>query len=253
MADDWEDDDWASAPVVAPAARVVGGGAAVAVSAPDDWEEEDSVPEPEPVEAAAAPKPSAPMKQSKRLAVALKEKESAMQAAAVERAMRREEELAAMDEASRKLEMQKIVEASDLDNARDLFMGADKPASTASAVPRAGDNLDTLEPTTDAELARYAKILTDKCRKFNKDSRRTARYMVFVKEVVRGLTADLDADDAKEIATHMSTISNVKLEEVKKARGGKKKPSKKANVRVALDQDDDMRSASYVDEYDEFM
>lgn len=245
MADDWEDDDWESAQTPA----VAGGGK---TAAPDDWDDEDSVPVPAAAEAAAAPKPSAPMKQSKRLALALKEKEAAEQAAAVERAIRREKELAAMDESARKMEMQKIVEESDLDNTRELFMGGEKSAGAAFGPP-VGDTLHSLDPKTDAELARYANLLVEKCRKFNKDPRRTARYMVFVKEVVRGLTADLDADDAKEIATHMSTISNVKLEEVKKARGGKKKTSKKANIRVALDQEDDMRNGSYADEYDEFM
>lgn len=246
MADDWEEDDWESAPV--PAAP----GGKPATAAPDDWEDEDTVPEAAPADVAAAPKPSAPMKQSKRLALALKEKEAAAQKVASERAMRREQELQAMDEAQRKLEMQKIVEEADLDNARDLFMGGGS-AAQKKVTPSEGDTLHSLHPSTDAELARYAKLLTDKCRKFNKDPRRTARYMVFVKEVVRGLTVDLDAEDAKEISTHMNTISNVKLEEVKKARGGKKKASKKANIRVALDHDDDMRDASYADEYDEFM
>jgi translation initiation factor 3 subunit J len=248
MADDWEEDDWEAAPAPAPSAS----GAAAALA--EDWEDEDSAPVAAAAEVAAAPKPSAPMKQSKRLAQALKEKEAAVQAAATERAMRREVELAAMDDAARKLEMQRIVEEADLDNARELFMGRDKPPVGAAADAPAGDNLDTLNPPTDAELARYAIMLTDKCRKFNRDPRRTARYMVFVKEVVRGLTADLDAEDAKDVATHMSTISNVKLEEVKKARGGKRKAPKRAAVRVALDQDDDMQGSSYADnEYDEFM
>lgn len=245
MADDWEEDDWESAPVPAPGAAGDG--------APDDWEDEDAAPESAPSVAAAAPKPSAPMKQSKRIALALKEKERAEQAAATERALKREAEMAAMDENSRKMAMQKIVEESDLENARDLFMGGGETNSrSTSGGP--GDNLHSMTPATPEELAKYAAMLTDKCRKFNKDKRRTARYMVFVKDVMRGLCVDLDAEDAKELATHMSTISNVKLEESKKARGGgKKKPSKKANVRVGFDRADDIRDDYADDGMDDFL
>lgn len=245
MAEDWEDDDWESTPAPAPTAANA--------SAPDDWEDEDVEPAVAPALAAAAPKPSAPMKQSKRIALALKEKERAEQAATVERALKREAEMSAMDEASRKMAIQKIVEESDLENTRDLFMGGGE--SKSRMLPgEDGETLHTMNPTTPEELAKYASMLTEKCRKFNKDKRRTARYMVFVKEVVRGLCVDLDAEDAKELAMHMSTISNVKLEESKKARGGgKKKTSKKANVRVGLDRADDIRDDYANDGLDDFL
>jgi Translation initiation factor eIF3 subunit len=72
----------------------------------------------------------------------------------------------------------------------------------------------------------------------------------FVKEVMRGLTVDLGPDDAKDLAAHMNIISNLKLEEYKKAKGGaKKKVSKKTAVRVDRN-DTDMLDSSYRDGYD---
>jgi translation initiation factor 3 subunit J len=253
MGDDWEDDDWEAAPaapVTAPAAAVARGGAVsgiTAASVPDEWDDEDAGVEDEPSSISAAPRPPAPMKQAKRLAQALKEKEALELEAARARAIAREKNLAEMGEAARKLEMQKLVEEADLDNARDLF-GSGGGAGAAADVP-AGDNLDTMNPKSEEELAKYATMLTDKCRKFNSDLRRTARYVTFVKEVMRGLTVDLGPDDAKELATNMNTLSNLKLEEYKKAKGGaKKKVSKKAAVRV--DRGDDMLDSSYRDEFD---
>jgi translation initiation factor 3 subunit J len=241
MADDWAEDDWESAP--APAA--LGGGAAL-----DDWEDEDIGPAAEPADEAAAPKPSAPMKPSKAKALALKEKENAELALVRERALAREKRLAEMDDSARKLEMQRLVEESDLEHAKDLFMGGeDRKAPHAPA----GDNLHTFSPITDADLAKYAGMIAEKCATFNKDKRRTARYMVFVKEVVRGLTDDLNADDAKELATHMSTISNLKLEESKKARGGKKKVPKRTAIRVERDDDDNLEASYDAGGYDDFM
>lgn len=245
MADDWEDEKWETAPAVLPTPSR----SQRENDVPDDWDDEDADDSEEPVVAAAAPKPPALMKSSKRIANALKEKEAAQREAARERAMQREKELAEMDEASRKLEMQKIVEEADLDNARDLFMGTNA-GGDSSRLPPAGDTLDTMMPKTEQDLSEYASMLTEKCRKFNLDPRRATRYVVFVKDVMRGLTMDLGADDAKEIATYMNTISNVKLEEFKKAKGGaKKKTSKKATVRV--DRADSDMYGSYHDELDD--
>lgn len=241
MADDWEDDDWESMPA-APSAVA---GSQHDDEVPGDWDDEDAEVENEPISTAAAPKPSAPMKASKRIANALKEKEAAETAAARERAIQREKQLAEMDTTARKLEMQKIVEEADLDNARNLFMGQNSGADKFDA-PLAEKTLDSMQPKTDQDFMEYASLFTDKCRKFNSDPRRTSRYLLFVKEVMRGLTADLGVDDAKEIATHMNTISNMKLEEFKKAKGGaKKKSSKKAAVKVDRAQDDMYESYSH--------
>jgi translation initiation factor 3 subunit J len=255
MGDDWEDDDWhASAPALPASApgAVRGGGAVAAVveaAAPDDWEDEDAGVQEEPAAAAAAPRAPAPMKQAKRLAQALKEKEALELEAARARAIAREKKLAEMDDAAKKLEMQRIVEEADLDNARDLF-GADDTTTGAPAGMPVGENLVTMHPKTEEELAKYAAMFTEKCCKFNADLRRTARYVFFVKEVMRGLTADLGPDDAKDLAAHMNIISNLKLEEYKKAKGGaKKKVSKKTAVRVDRN-DTDMLDSSYRDGYD---
>lgn len=244
MADDWEDDDWESAPTPALSKPPT--------EAPNDWEDEDAEPEQAPVQVAAAPKAPAPMKQSKRIALALKKKEEAEREEAIQRLQAREKRLAEMDAASRKLEMQKLVEEADLDNARNLFMdNGSRSSLSKDHIPPDLENLHTMNPSTDEELTRYAKMLTEKCQKFNKDPRRTARYMVFVKDVFRGLSADLGPDDVKELATHMNTISNVRRDEYKKSKGQKKKPPKKTTaVRVDVD---DLADTTYADEYDDFM
>lgn len=233
MSGNWDDEDeWEAEGSAAPAkvAPVAGGTGA--------WDDEDESGGEEDV---AAAKPSAPMKPSKARALALKQKEAEEAERERQRVLARDRELAALSDFERKARIQEIVEESDMDNARDLFMEGGK----AGVVVPQGDTVDTFKPVTDADYTKYAGMVGDKCCALNDNPRRTMRYVAFVKDLMRAVTKDLGPDDVKDLASHMGVISNEKRDEFKKSKGFKKKTSKKTTLRV--DRAGDMRDDSFAD------
>lgn len=235
----WDDEDW-DAPGVPPPLPVGGG-------REGNWDDEDAS-EDEP-EAEVLKKPSAPMKPSKALKLALKAKEVEEQRLETERLLEMERKLNAMSAVERKMEEQRIVEEADLDNARDLFM--DGKAGKSDMVPPAEPTLDDFKPVTDDDYKKFATMIGNRCADLNSNPKRTLRYVTFVKDVMRALTKDLGPDDTKDLSTFMGVLSNEKREEFKKSKGIKKKNNKKANVKV--DRADDMREDAYDDFADDFM
>lgn len=237
----WDDDDWEDTPApLAPAGHPITGGAGLG-----DWDDEDAESEPEaPVKIAPAP-----MKPSKARAKALKEKEDEERQKEIARVLAREKEMEEMSSVERKMREQQIVEAADLENAKDLFMGGS--GEQGSKVPTGEPTLDTFQPSTDAEYSKFAKMISERCCKLNTNPRRTGRYVDFIKEILRGVTKDLGPEDTKDLSTFVGLISNEKRDEQKKSRGIKKKTNKKTHVRV--DRADDMRETTYDDFADDFM
>lgn len=236
----WDDEDWEAPSAAAPLPITVGGG-------PEGtWDDEDVSEE---GEEEVLKKPSAPMKPSKALKLALKAKEAEEQRLETERLLERERNLSAMSAIERKMEEQRIIEEADLENARDLFM--DGKAGRGDSAPPAEPTLDNFKPVTDEDFKKFATMIGDRCAELNSNPRRTLRYVTFVKDVIRGLTKDLGPDDAKDLSTFMGLLSNEKRDEFKKSKGIKKKASKKAHVRV--DRADDMRENDYDDFADDFM
>lgn len=237
---DWEDDDWDSG---APAKSVLPPTVAPVL---DSWEDEDASEEEEAPEK-KAPEP-APMRPAKARALALKERERKENERLREKALAREKELDELSAAERKMRMQKIVEEADLDNARDLFVGS---AADADGFIDEAPTLENFTPKTEEEFKKYADMLGTKCRSFNTNPKRTLRYVTFVKDVIRELSKELGADDAKDLSTFVGLLSNEKREAFKKSKGHKKKSaSKKAHVKV--DKASDIRDDDY-DDFDGFM
>lgn len=226
----WDDEDWDDSQVVA-------GGESLG-----DWDDEDAEEEPEP----ELKKPSAPMKPKKALERMLKEKEEEEKKREVERILAREKELAEMPETERKRHQQQLVEDADLETARDIFSGV-----ALSDVPTSEPTLDTFTPVTDADYAKFAQMIGERCVKLNDNPRKTGRYVDFIKDVLRIVTRDLGPDDAKDLSTFTGLLSNEKRDEFKRSKGVKKKTNKKASVRV--DRADDVRDNGFDDLADEFM
>lgn len=236
----WDDEDWETDPAPGPAPVLpVGGGAGLG-----NWDDEDASEEEEVV----LKKPSAPMKPSKARALALKKKEEEEQRQEAERALAREKELQELSAMERKMREQQIVEASDLENAKDLFMDGD---AKAAMKPPAEPTLDTFKPVSDEDYKKFATMVGDRCGELNDNPKKTLRYVNFVKDVIRGLTKDLGPDDAKDLAAFTGLISNEKRDEFKKSKGFKKKTNKKTHVRV--DREGDMRNNDFDDFADDFM
>lgn len=226
----WDDEDWDDSQVVAGSEPL------------GNWDDEDAEEEPEP----DYKKISAPMKPKKALDRALKEKEEEERQREVERILAREKAVAEMSATERKRHQQQLVEDADLETARDIFSGV-----VLSDTPTTDPTLDTFEPVTDADYAKFAEMVGERCAKLNDNVRKTGRYVEFIKTAMRIMTRDLGPDDAKDLSTFMGLLSNEKRDEFKRSKGVKKKTNKKVSVRV--DRADDVRDNGFDDLADDFM
>lgn len=235
----WDDEEWDD-----------GGEASTAVpglpvgGVLGDWDDEDASEEEQQPTQKIAP---APMKPKKALEKVLKAREEEERNREMERIMAREKEMSELNIAERKRREQEIVEAADLENAKDLFGVADGGAMAPPAEP----TLETFKPETDADFEKFAKMLGDRCTPFNDNPRKTGRYVQFVKSLMRHLIKDLGPDDTKDLAAFMGVLGNEKRDEFKKQKGFKKKANKKTHVKV--DRAADMRDNTYDDFADDFM
>lgn len=241
----WDDDEWDADPSpAAPAAPPPASTFQLASDALGNWDDEDqSEDEPVPLK-----KPSAPMKPSKLRAKALKEKEEQQRQREVHRILARQKELDEMDAVQRKMRQQQIVEEADMENTKELFMVAEPSDRMA---PPSQPTLDDFKPVTDADFSKFARMMGERCAALNDNPRRTARFMDFVKQMLRVALSDLGSDDTKDLSTFVGVLSNEKREEFKRSKGIKKKSNKKSNVRV--EKMNDMRDDVYDDYGDDFM
>lgn len=238
----WDDGDWDAPAAAAPKAALPSHGVAAS------WEDEDVSDGEDATVAAAAPKASAPMKPAKARALAIKKREQEEMARAKAKRDAREAELEAMSAIERKMEQQRLVEEGDMEHTADLF-----GKEAVAAGKEFGDvkqTIDNFTPTTENEFSKFAEMVGEKCRKLNTNPRRTTQYVNLVKDIMRQLTADLGADDVKDLSTHMGLLSNEKREAFKKSKGHKKKAaSKKSHVKVDRAMDD-MGNGRY-DDFDD--
>lgn len=239
----WDDEDWEETPVPSSASAL----STAVGNELGNWDDEDASEE---EEEQVYKKPSAPMKPSKQRALALKEKEEMERKKEVERILEREKQLAEMSAVERKMHQQHLVEESDLQNARDLFMDGGGGADDGM-LPPAEPTLETFKPVTDADYQKFAAMVGEKCTQLNNTPKRTLRYVNFVKDLMRVLVKDLGPDDTKDLATFMGILSNEKRDEFKKSKGFKKKTSKKTHVR--MDRPADVREDNFKDFADDFM
>lgn len=236
-----EENEWDDGSAAAPAPIPV-----ASTSTVRNWYDED-VSEEE-VEVVVKKTPAL-MKPSKARALALKAKEEAENQRQAERMLAREREMAELSIAKKKEMQQQMVEESDFQNTQDLFMGGAGKGAKVS-VPEE-DTIEGFKPKTDGDFKKLAGMVTDRCCLLNDNPRKTLRYINFTKDVMRGLCKDLGPDDAKDLSMFMGLLSNEKRDEFKKAKGIKKKTSKKVHVRV--DRAADMRDDDFNDFADDFM
>lgn len=237
--DDWDADDFAP-PVV---------GAAV----PQTWsDEEEEVKKDEPPAAAAAsaaPKPAVEQplrpKQLAKAKLAEREaKERQMQearakaaAAAAKSAVAFGDDRGLLDGArgasqepeedalAEKLRLRKLQEDADFENAQGLF---DMSRPKKAAVPS--------DATLDAFVARTAddgEQLADRMAQKLLQFENTPFYVAMLKSLVKHASANLSADDVKELSTSVQVLANDKLKAERERQKGKKKPtaaSKKASL-----------------------
>lgn len=138
---------------------------------------------------------------------------------------------AKMSKPERKMENQRLVEESDLFNAKNILASDGIPGHNNKPPP--APTFENFKPVTDEDFDKLTAMIGTVLRRRNKDRRRTLRYLTFLKSLVREVTRDLNADDTKDISTFAFDISNEKLAASRKAKGSKsKKTPKKGFVKV---------------------
>mmetsp|Transcript_8822 Transcript_8822/g.23153 ORF Transcript_8822/g.23153 Transcript_8822/m.23153 type:complete len:249 (-) Transcript_8822:706-1452(-) len=246
---DWDDDDF-KVPVLPGAVKA-------------NWDDEDAESEQEP-EPKAAPRAAtegaanAAEKKTKKSALEEKIREREEREAAKRRALTAEksaggeQDLEGLDPIERKLRLQKMVEESDLQNTKELFM--DGSASEEGANDDDTATLDSLKLRNAKDDELLAKLLAEKIKPVF-HPKRSERYVELLKGVLRACTEELDVDDVKELATTVNVISNDKLKKKQAAQGKKKKNTSKRSVRVEQDDFDSAQPARGVlgADYDDFM
>ena len=200
------------------------------------WDDEDAEEEPDPELAKAAPKPAAPMKASKVKELAMKKKEEEEIRKAKEKALRRQKEFDQMTPDERKARMEKMQRDSDLEAAKDLFMGGSEKGVSSKFQ---NGVIDSFKASTDEDYRKLAELMGKKGRELHTDKRRPTRYVQFVKDLMKELVDDLGPDEVGEVSQQMTYLTNQKRDEYKKAKGiGKKKGKKKPAVKVERGNDD---------------
>mmetsp|Transcript_5798 Transcript_5798/g.17322 ORF Transcript_5798/g.17322 Transcript_5798/m.17322 type:complete len:231 (+) Transcript_5798:173-865(+) len=208
----------------------------------DEDAEESSKEEPAP-QPAVAKVDTVAKKKKKELEAKIKEKEE-KEAALLEAKKKEQEELDKLQGVEKKLRMQKMVEESDFQNARDIFMDG------AAGNDQLGEeSIDAMNPKGEDELKRFGGILTKKLLAVQEANTRL-QFNKFVKELLRSLSAEMTADDLKEMGTHINVLSNEKLQAMKGPGVKKTKGKKKATVKIERSQ---VMDAYVDDDFDDFM
>lgn len=248
MADD--DDDWDAEDFAPP---VLGG----PPKPPEAWsdEEEDEVKkveQPAAPTAAAAPAPKAadePLRPKQLAKAKLAEREAKEQqaqeacakaaAAAAKSARafgddrglldgaRSTQESGETDALAEKLRLRKLQEEADFENAQGIFDMSRSKKPTA--VPGAETTIDAFVARTAADGEQLADKMAQKLQQFEN----TPFYLSMLKSLIKHASANMGADDVKELSTSVQVIANDKLKAERERQKGKKKPtaaSKKASL-----------------------
>ncbi|KAJ8908412.1 hypothetical protein NDN08_005121 [Rhodosorus marinus] len=210
-----------------------------------NWDDEEEEEEPEEAPPAEPTQMSARKKKDKDLQAKIKERE---EREAQYRAAQRKQELnlEGLTDAEKKLARQKLVEDADFQNAKDMFMDGD----SSDVKPETGtETLDGMSPKGSKELKKYSDLLVPKLIMVM-DSNVRSHRLQFLKDVLRGATADLSVDDTKELSSHLNVISNEKIQVLKGPQAKKGKAKKKTTVKMERSQ---VLDAYVDDEFDGFL
>ncbi|KAL2620464.1 hypothetical protein R1flu_000669 [Riccia fluitans] len=142
------------------------------------------------------------------------------------------------DPLAEKLRQQRLVEEADYQSTTELFGRQKNPDQT----------LDNFIPKSEEDFLEYAELIAHKIRPFEK----SFHYMTLLKAVMKHAVTNLNAADAKVLASSVTVIANEKLKAEKDAQGKKKTGAKKKQLHVDKAEDDSFAAGGYddVDEYD---
>ncbi|KAK8926515.1 hypothetical protein KSP39_PZI018752 [Platanthera zijinensis] len=141
------------------------------------------------------------------------------------------------DPVAEKLRQQRLIEEADYKSTTELFAKRDNEKS-----------LDNFIPKSEHDFMEYAGLISQKLRHHEK----SYHYIALLKSVMRLSMASLKAADAKEIASSVTAIANEKLKMEKEANAGKKKQGAKKKQLHVEKLDDDVVSATYHDDADDY-
>eukprot|EP01123_Difflugia_compressa_P006731 TRINITY_DN19081_c0_g1_i1.p1 TRINITY_DN19081_c0_g1~~TRINITY_DN19081_c0_g1_i1.p1 ORF type:complete len:253 (-),score=88.83 TRINITY_DN19081_c0_g1_i1:25-783(-) len=225
----WEEDDWEALDSV-PVIPVV----TTTTTAPAIWEDEDKDVEgwePEdPSKKSNAPKqtgeakPTQPKEPKKPKVKGGKSKKE------IEMEKEKEEiQITAEEKRRLKEEAEEKVREADLIVARDLFDGIEdgEKGDHESQIQKQFDKLlVTFNPKEEKDWKEYVKAIGKRIEKYGEDQ----HYILFVKELMKLATVQLDNDDLNEITKALTLIQNEKL----KAQKGKGKIKAKTTAKKKL-------------------
>lgn len=152
------------------------------------------------------------------------------------------------DKVSEKQRLRQLEEEADFENAQGMF---DMSIAKKKDVPAEG-SIETFVARTAADAEVLAEKVAAKLTQFEN----MPWFVEMSKSLIKKLTTNLSADDAKEIASTTQVISNDKLKSEREKQKGKKKGtvSKKAAIKEthnsAYDNTDEYVGDDYDDNYD---
>jgi len=115
-----------------------------------------------------------------------------------------------------------IVLLADFQNTKELFAGVDAPVKK----PVAEDSnsiLTTLEPKDEKDFLKLAAAIATRTKKYSEHE----KFPLFVKELNKLLSENLDSSDVNDIVKSLNIISNEKLRAEKGNKKGKKRSCQK--------------------------
>ncbi|KAF0981325.1 hypothetical protein FDP41_012585 [Naegleria fowleri] len=89
--------------------------------------------------------------------------------------------------------------------------------------------IDLLQPKTEKEFQEFGRLVAEKLCEFDESK----YYMDLMRLIIEEATVNLDSAQLRDLAKHVTNVSNKRLEEEKERKGGKKK--KKTNINLERD------------------
>ncbi|XP_013405684.1 eukaryotic translation initiation factor 3 subunit J [Lingula anatina] len=198
----------------------------------ESWEDEDE--EKVDLQTTVAPKKK---KKTVKEKIAEKEEKKRLEHEARIKAM---EAMTPEEKLAEKLRLQKLQEEGDLEIAKETF-------GMQQGLGKTG--IDAMHPVSKDEFEEFEKALKDKLIQYEK----SAFYVAFLENLFRDVTAGLEVDDVKKLASTLNAISNEKTKAEKALKGKKKKKASSLNVGRGDIMDSIGAADDYGDEFDDFI
>ncbi|XP_022662819.1 eukaryotic translation initiation factor 3 subunit J-like isoform X2 [Varroa jacobsoni] len=198
----------------------------------DNWDDED-----EEVEKLQIGVPAPQPRKRKTFQQIVAEKEEKQRREAEERRRRKAEEeknAGPEEQNAEKLRRQKLQEEADLRAAMETF-----GISTQGTI-------DSITPVEREDYENLRKLLVAKLT----PNEKSPLYIPFLDDLLRDLTANLEADDIKKLSSSLNTLAN---EKIKMAKGTKGKKKKGASLKMERGELDAYTGGDDICEYDDFM